>query len=158
MIFGQKNRQQQNSGKTFEIKQFHFHAPSEHQINGKSFPFEMHLVHKDTNGDIAVVTVLFVEGKAHDALAQFWPQMPVQADAKKTLEQQVDASALLPRSQDYYQLNGSLTTPPCTEGVRWIVLKEPVTVSSQQVDAFARIMQHPNNRPVQPVNARPVLE
>ena len=110
------------NGRTFELKQFHFHTPSENRIDGKSFPLEAHLVHTNQNGDIA------------------------------------SASALLPTEHDYYLFNGSLTTPPCTEGVHWIVFKQPVTIAKKQVEAFKQIMHHDNNRPVQPVNSRPILQ
>lgn len=145
-------------GKVFELKQFHFHAPSENQINGKSFPFEAHLVHMDQNGNIAVIGIMYTEGKENKALAEFWSLIPENAGDSKKLEKIVDASLLLPAEQSYYRFNGSLTTPPCTEGVLWILFKESVSISKEQVEKFAKIMKHPNNRPVQPVNARPVLQ
>ncbi|MGI6655386.1 MAG: carbonic anhydrase [Desulfobulbus sp.] len=146
------------NGKTFELKQFHFHAPSENHIDGKSYPFENHLVHMDKDGNIAVVAVLYTEGEKNEALGEFWPQMPKKPGDPQKLTKKVDATALLPAQKDYYLFNGSLTTPPCTEGVLWIVFKEPVAIAPQQVKEFADIMTHPNNRPVQPVNARPVLK
>lgn len=145
-------------GKVFELKQFHFHAPSENLIKGKSYPLEGHLVHADKDGNLAVLAVMFVKGKANKALAQAWAAMPHEAGAPQPLPTLVSAQELLPKSRAYYRFNGSLTTPPCSEGVRWLVLKHPVTASAEQIAAFEKVMHHPNNRPVQPVNARPVLD
>lgn len=145
-------------GIAFELKQFHFHTPSENHIGGRSFPMEAHLVHADANGNLAVVAVMFMEGKAHDAIARLWKQLPQEVGRKQVLGEMVSAVQLLPQNREYYRYNGSLTTPPCTEGVRWIVLKNPVTVSKEQVEAFERVIPHPNNRPVQPHNARFVLQ
>ena len=144
-------------GKNFALKQFHFHAPSENLIDGKAYPFEAHLVHVSDAGEIAVVTVMYTEGEANKALAAFWPQMPEQAGGKEKIST-VNALDLMPENQDYFRFNGSLTTPPCTEGVRWFVFKEPQTIAKEQVEAFSKIMGGDNNRPVQPVNARPVLQ
>ena len=144
---------------TFELKQFHFHSPSEHTLNGKAFPIEMHLVHADQDGDLAVVSVLMAEGpKENPTLAKLWAQMPGKAGDKNKLGAKVNASDLLPKSKDYYRYSGSLTTPPCSEGVRWYVLKQPITVSKAQIEQFTKVLEHPNNRPVQPVNARAVLK
>ncbi len=145
-------------GIDFEIKQFHFHTPSENHISGQSYPMEAHLVHADAKGNLAVVAVLFTEGKAHDAIAGLWKQLPQGAGQKQVVAATISALDLLPQDRDYYRYNGSLTTPPCTEGVRWIVLKNPLTVSKEQVEAFERVIPHPNNRPVQPHNARFVLQ
>jgi carbonic anhydrase len=136
----------------------HFHAPSENRIGGKVFPLEGHLVHADSGGNLAVVAVMFVEGKANATVAALWKQMPATEGEKLELTSQVNAAGLLPRSRAYYRYNGSLTTPPCSEGVWWLVLEEPVSVSRQQVEAFTTVMGHPNNRPVQAVNARPILQ
>jgi carbonic anhydrase len=145
-------------GHVFELKQFHFHTPSENTIEGESFPMEMHLVHLDEAGNIAVIGVMFTEGEENAELTKAWSVMPKQADQKAVPGTTLNAAALLPKNRDYYRFNGSLTTPPCTEGVTWIVMKEPITVSAEQVETFAHVMHHPNNRPVQPVNARPVLK
>lgn len=145
-------------GHVYELKQFHFHAPSENRIAGKSFPLEGHLVHADKEGKLAVVAVMFREGPANDAVAAVWAKMPAQKDGKAKPASPVNAGALLPKERSYYSFNGSLTTPPCTEGVRWLVIKAPATVSHQQVEAFEKVMEHHNNRPVQASNDRPVLE
>jgi carbonic anhydrase len=145
-------------GIQFHLKQFHFHAPSENHINGKSYAMEAHLVHADSDGNLAVVALMFTEGADNKALAQLWPLIPENAGGKNALPSSFAVEQLLPSNHDYYRFNGSLTTPPCTEGVRWLVMKEPVSASQKQVEAFSHVMHHPNNRPVQPVNARPVLQ
>jgi len=144
-------------GHVYELKQFHFHAPSENRIAGKSFPLEGHLVHTDREGKLAVVAVMFREGAANDAVAAVWAKMPAKKGEKAKPASPVDAGALLPKQRSYYSFSGSLTTPPCTEGVRWLVIKEPATVSHQQVEAFERVMEHHNNRPLQASNDRTVL-
>ena len=145
-------------GTVFELKQFHFHAPSENQIRGKSYPLEGHLVHADKDGNLAVVAVMFREGAANKALAKLWPLMPTEAGAKTALPNAFAAAGLLPTNRAYYRFSGSLTTPPCSEGVRWLVMKAPVSASAEQIEAFTHVMHHPNNRPVQAVNGRTVLE
>lgn len=145
-------------GDKFELKQFHFHSPSENTINGKSFPLEGHFVHADKKGNLAVIAVMFEEGQANSVLDKFWKQIPKNEGKKSRLTNKVAARDLLPENTDYYRFNGSLTTPPCTEGVRWFVMKQPVTVSKHQVEKFSHIMHHPNNREVQHLNARLVLE
>lgn len=144
-------------GRRFELKQFHFHAPSENRVGGKSFPLEGHLVHADKDGNLAVVAVMYQLGAANPLLAKVWERMPAKADEKSSLPAGLNAARLLPASRDYYRFNGSLTTPPCSEGVRWLLMKQPATVSQTQVDQFAKAMGQANNRPVQPLNARPVL-
>lgn len=145
-------------GVRFELKQFHFHVPSENLLNGQSFPMEAHLVHTDQDGNIAVVAVLFSEGTANPALEKAWAQMPKKEGDKLALSSGVSPLGILPANRDYYRYNGSLTTPPCSEGVRWLVMKNPVSASKEQIEEFAHTMHHPNNRPVQAVNARPVLK
>ena len=145
-------------GIRFELKQFHFHAPSENLINGRSYPLEVHLVHADIDGNLAVVAVMFVEGTENKTLAQAWSHMPKSAGDKRALPSLLIAEGLLPSNREYYRFNGSLTTPPCSEGVRWLLMKQPVTASRRQVQEFVQVIQQPNNRPVQPTNARPVLQ
>ncbi|MDX7876974.1 carbonic anhydrase family protein [Aeromonas veronii] len=148
----------QLDGTTFELKQFHFHAPSENLIEGKSYPLEGHLVHVSDKGEIAVVAVMFEAGKANPALAAAWSALPAKVGEIRTLKAPLSAEQLLPESRDYYRFSGSLSTPPCSEGVRWLVMKQPVEVSQAQIDAFKAVMHHPNNRPVQPLNGRVVLQ
>jgi carbonic anhydrase len=146
------------NGNTYHLKQFHFHAPSENLIDGKSYPFEAHLVHADDKGNLAVIGVMFKIGEANKTITDIWAKMPDKADGKNPLDVAINAMSLLPKQRSYYRFNGSLTTPPCTEGVTWILMKHPVTISQEQVDQFSKVMGVANNRPVQPVNARPVLK
>jgi carbonic anhydrase len=145
-------------GRAFELKQFHFHAPSENKVGGKQFPLEAHLVHADKDGNLAVVAVMFQEGAANALLTKLWESMPTKAGAKAALSGALNVSDLLPADRSYYRFNGSLTTPPCSEGVRWFVMKAPASVSKAQVAQFAKAVGFANNRPVQPLNAREVLQ
>ena len=145
-------------GMEFELKQFHFHTPSENHVHGKEYPLEAHFVHLDKEGNIAVIALMFEEGEENKALEKVWENMPEKSDDKSELNLADIAKALLPTDLHYYRFNGSLTTPPCTEGVRWMVLKTPVTVSKAQVEHFKHTMHHANNRPIQPINARMIVE
>ncbi len=145
-------------GTQFDLKQFHFHAPSENLIDGKSYPLEAHLVHADKDGNLAVVAVMFKEGKANKALAKAWAQLPEKEGEKLNLTASLSATELLPVTRAYYSFSGSLTTPPCSEGVRWLVIKQPMTASQSQIEAFAHAVHHENNRPVQAINARAILK
>ena len=145
-------------GRQFDLKQFHFHAPSENHIQGKSYALEGHLVHADKDGNLAVVAVMFEPGAANEVIYQAWKVMPEKAGGKSALGAKVSAEGLLPVQRDYYRFNGSLTTPPCSEGVRWLVMKEAMTASEAQIEQFAHVMHHPTNRPLQPLFARPVLQ
>jgi carbonic anhydrase len=132
-------------------------VPSENLIQGKSFPMEGHLVHADKDGHLAVVAVMVGEGEASKALETAWAQMPEQGE-KRALSSNISPLEILPEDRDYYRFNGSLTTPPCSEGVRWLVMKQPTSASKEQITKFLQVVRHHNNRPVQAVNARPVLE
>jgi carbonic anhydrase len=142
----------------FELKQFHFHSPSENTINGKSFPMEAHFVHADAKGNLAVVALMFEEGESNKLLEKVWPQVLQIENSKEALRPEVSAVDLLPANHGYYRYNGSLTTPPCSEGVRWFVLKHPAKASVEQLAVVGKALGQPNNRPVQPVGARPILE
>ncbi len=141
----------------FELKQYHFHTSSENTIDGKSFPMEVHLVHADKDGNLAVIGVMFEAGKENEFLAKIWNEMPKKAGEKSELPSKPAVETLLPSNREYYLFNGSLTTPPCSEGVKWVVLKEAVTASNDQIKKLSDILGHSNNRPVQPVNARSIL-
>ncbi len=145
-------------GHVFELLQFHFHAPSENHINGRSYPLEVHLVHADKNGNLAVVAIMFEQGDANNSLKNAWSMMPEHAGVKHTLSQNINVENILPKNRDYYSFNGSLTTPPCSEGVRWLVMKYPVTASRRQIEAFMQVLHEPNNRPLQAINARSILQ
>jgi carbonic anhydrase len=142
----------------FELKQVHFHAPSENLIEGRSFAMEGHFVHADAKGNLLVVGLMFDAGDANSALARIWPELPAKPGAATRLATSVNAMEFLPAAMSYYRFSGSLTTPPCSEGVRWLVLKAPVSVSKTQVDAFHRAVHHDNNRPVQPLNGRVIID
>lgn len=145
-------------GRSFELKQFHFHSPSENTIEGKSFPMEAHFVHVDKDGNLAVIAVMFEPGKHNAELEKAWAKMPDAEGEKYELNEAVDASSLLPRDYAYYRFNGSLTTPPCSEGVNWIVMKSFDTASKEQLEKFVHALHHNNNRPINPLNARIVIQ
>jgi len=145
-------------GRSFELKQFHFHSPSENTMSAKHFPLEGHFVHADANGNLAVISVMYQEGAQNSELEKAWSHMPTKASETSPLAPAVDAAALLPANRDYYRFSGSLTTPPCSEGVIWLVMKEPLAVSKEQIEQFTKVLHHPNNRPVQPVNARIIVQ
>ena len=142
---------------TFTLQQVHFHAPSENTIAGRSFPLEAHFVHADAQGNLLVLALMFEEGPANGALAKVAPALPASPGPAGPLPNAVTPAALLPKSLSYYRFSGSLTTPPCTEGVRWIVLRTPVSASKAQLEAFEHAIGHHNNRPVQPLNGRLVI-
>jgi carbonic anhydrase len=146
------------AGHSYALLQFHLHTPSEEAIHGKHHALVAHFVHKDADGKLAVVALLFDVGKANAALAPVLPKMPPQEGPEATFEgTSVNPAKLLPAKRGYYEFEGSLTTPPCSEGVRWFVLKQPVTLSQQQLDAFRKLFPR-NARPTQPLNGRIVRE
>ncbi|KPF67983.1 hypothetical protein IP84_11740 [beta proteobacterium AAP99] len=141
-------------GKAFRLLQFHFHLPSEERVNGRGFPMVAHFVHRADDGQLAVVALLLDRGEVNPQIARVWSSIPLdRGDRVRLPAEGVDLAVLLPTDQRYYQFIGSLTTPPCTEGVVWNVLKVPATLSAQQIDTFAKIFPM-NARPVQPGNGR----
>jgi carbonic anhydrase len=143
-------------GKVYKLAQFHFHSPSEHTIDGKHAPMEMHLVHKDAEGKLAVVGVLIQEGAANPELEVLWKHLPKTVGRAKPVEGvMVNAKKLLPPTLASYRYSGSLTTPPCSEQVAWFVLQQPITASAEQIATFQKIIRG-NNRPVQPLHGRTV--
>ena len=140
-------------GARYELLQFHFHHVSEHAVDGVRFPLELHLVHRNNSGALAVVGVLFEVGSANEALKPLWNHLPAKAGPATIVAGEVDATALLPKRRTTWRYMGSLTTPPCTEGVSWIVMTEPVALSAEQIEAFGTIFPN-NSRPVQPLNGR----
>jgi len=142
----------------YKLVQYHFHTPSEEQVQGKYFAMVAHLVHKNAAGQLAVVAVLFEQGRENEALKPVWSKLPEKESIEQAFaETKVNAAQLLPATKGYYAFEGSLTTPPCSEGVRWLVLKQPVELSAQQLAQFRSII-HSNARPVQPLNGRVVKE
>lgn len=146
-------------GTTFELKQFHFHTPSENHINGKSFPMEAHFVHASADGKLAVIAVMFQEGAKNPTLNMMLKKFPLTKNEETTLEFSKDyLNVMFPNSLDYYEFMGSLTTPPCSEKVRWIVLKNPISASKEQIAAMHKEIGMNNNRPIQPSNQRVIEE
>lgn len=145
-------------GLMYQMKQVSFHAPSENQIMGKTFPLEAQFLHSDTNGHLAMLAVMFEEGHENKAMAKLWTQMPKRKGKPVKLNSKVLAGELIPRQKEYYRFSGSLTTPPCSEGVVWVVMKTPMTASKRQIDAIKEVLREDNNRPVQPLNGRVVIE
>ena len=142
----------------YQLLQFHFHTPSEHTVGGKPFPMEAHFVHKDKEGHLGVIGVMFKEGRENLALAEIWNHLPKEAGQHEThADVAVNGRDLLPRERTFYRYSGSLTTPPCSEGVNWYVMAEPVEASADQIKAFQSLFGA-NNRPVQPLNNRLLLE
>lgn len=146
-------------GKTYELKQFHFHTPSENHIYGNSFPLEAHFVHVSNDGKIAVVGVMYEYGKENDVLAKIWSKFPLEINQpKKIALSSSEFKSLMPSNKEYYSFLGSLTTPPCTEGVEWIVYKNSLSVSKEQVKEFFDVFGHFNNRPIQATNGREIIK
>jgi carbonic anhydrase len=144
-------------GERFDLAQFHFHAPSEHTIKGTHAAAEMHLVHKSASGGLAVVGVMLREGAANPMFESIAANMPESGQKIEKPEISVNAAALLPADARTYRYSGSLTTPPGTEGVKWNLMLEPVTVSSSQLASFRRRYDG-NNRPIQKLNGREIIE
>lgn len=142
-------------GVRFDLLQFHVHTPSEHTIAGEAFPLEVHLVHRDRSGALAVVGVLFDEGAPSPAMAPVWKGAPRAKGGERRLERPFDPGGLLPRDHGAYRYDGSLTTPPCSEGVRWIVLKRSRTEDRARIAAFRKRFGD-NARPVQALGEREV--
>ncbi len=143
-------------GTNYKLVQFHFHHPSEERINYKGFAMVAHLVHKNQEGQLAVVAVLLEPGAVNPLINKVWTYMPLDSGDKVRMPASlVEMNELLPNDQRYYQFMGSLTTPPCSEGVLWLVLKQPMTVSREQLKLFSQLF--PNNaRPVQSANNRAI--
>jgi carbonic anhydrase len=144
-------------GKRYELVQFHFHKPSEEKINGKSADMVAHLVHKDADGNLAVVAVLLKTGQPNKLVETLWKNLPPEREKETAVEGvQVNAADLLPANKAaYYAFTGSLTTPPCSEGVTWFVLRTPTSISSTEVARFAKLYPM-NARPTQPLNGREI--
>ncbi len=147
----------QVGSQTYELLQFHFHAPSEELIKGKSQPMVVHLVHKNAAGELGVVAVLVHPGQDNPALGPVFEHLPYAGEHITVDGLSLDLASLLPKSLGYYDFAGSLTTPPCSEGVHWMVLKEPATLSLRHVADFHKLIGS-NARPVQPLNGRVVKE
>lgn len=147
-------------GKTYRLLQFHFHSLSENKVEGQYFPLEAHLVHQTADGSLAVVSVLFEEGAANPLLERLWGYTPPKVNSTTTVATAaINVNDLLPENADYYSFTGSLTTPPCTEGVKWMVLQAPVSISPAQIAKFRSFFSdHETKRPIQPLNDRVVYK
>jgi carbonic anhydrase len=145
-------------GHSYQLSQIHFNAPSEEEIHGKRHSLVAHFVHRDAAGKLAVVAVFLDAGQPNATLDEIFRQMPSRPGPERAVEgKPIDPAALLPSKRGYYEYEGSLTTPPCSEGVRWFVLKQAVGASTQELDAFRALYPH-NVRPVQPRNGRIVRQ
>ena len=140
-------------GQRYELVQFHFHKPSEEKIDGKAHAMVAHLVHKGADGKLAVVAVLLDAGGTNPTIDTIWKNLPQEKGKEATVNATIDAATLLPADHGYYTFQGSLTTPPCSEDVRWFVLKTPVKVAGSEITAFGKIYPM-NARPSQPLNGR----
>lgn len=141
----------------YQLLQFHFHHPSEHTVNGEPADMELHFVHQSENGNLAVVGVMLMAGdEMNEAYAVIFDNLPVEEGEPDAMGMSVTLADLLPADTTFYTYNGSLTTPPCTEIVRWLVVSEPIMLSSEQIEAFAAIYDA-NARPIQALNDRDLL-
>jgi len=143
-------------GAQYELLHYRFHHPSEHRIDGAAYPMECHFVHRGAEGTLAVVAVLIAEGEAHPAIEAIWRLMPEQAGEAADPDALLDPTALLPDERVSFRYAGSLTTPPCSEVVQWVVFRRPITASAAQIERFAALFPS-NARPVQPLNRRKLL-
>lgn len=153
-------------GKQYKLLQFHFHAPSEHLLDGQDHPIEVHLVHQSAGGELAVMGVFIKEGAEHEQLAKFWNDLPTAGDDGRGEGEHKTVSdfnlyTLIPDDLKSYRYPGSLMTPPCTEAVQWIMLAKPIEMSADQIASFVKLFSgdefpNGNRRPVQPLNERTV--
>lgn len=144
------------NGKNYKLLQFHYHALSEHTIDGKHSPIEVHFVHKHSDTDFAVIAVMYIEGKENELLKKYLDKFPTGNGEFKS-EDMIDLLKLLPNNKSYYYYNGSLTTPPCSEVVNWYILKNPLEASKEQIEKFSKIL-HGNYRPIQALNGREIKQ
>ncbi len=139
----------------YGLVRVHFHTPSEHYLDGAPYPMEAHFVHQNAQGGVAVIAVMMKVGEAHPTIEGIWQNVPAAGEIKDVTAVQVNAANLMPASLEYYKYQGSLTEPPCSEGVTWYVMKEPIELSEGQLTAFQSVFPV-NARPVQPLNERVV--
>lgn len=144
-------------GKVYKLRQLHFHRPSEHTINGRQFPMEVHLVHQADDQSLAVVGMVMDIGPHNGAFDAIWAAMPQKPDTAEVADKPFSANSLLPRSLATFRYPGSLTTPPCSEGVSWLLMKTPITIAQAQVQQFRKLFEF-NSRYTQPLNGRDVYE
>ena len=142
-------------GTRYDLQQFHFHAPSEHAVNGKLTDMDVHLVHKSADGKIAEIAVRFVQerGTPNAVMAMLWPHLPKTPGAKEQVTDMVNPGGFLPRERGYWTYTGSITTPPCTEGVRWFLFENELSMSLDQLRVFQSIFKM-NSRSLQDLHGR----
>lgn len=145
-------------GARYDVTQFHYHTPSEHSIDGRSFAAEFHIVHKSADGKLAVIGILLEEGAKNNAYQPFVDNLPTQKSEAHDAGVTINAADLLPTVQTTFRYSGSLTTPPCTEGVNWLLMTTPVELSAEQLHALESLFEEGNNRPVQPAHDRTLIE
>lgn len=141
------------AGENYNLLQFHFHTPSEHTLNQKASAMELHLVHQNASGQLAVVGVMIDKGAQNPVLEAIWSNLPSKEGTKRPTHKMTNAKDLLPPGRSYYSYPGSLTTPPCSEQVSWNVMAQPIQASEEQIATFASVYPV-NARPVQPTNGR----
>lgn len=144
-------------GRRFELVQFHFHRPSEARINGRGFDMEAHMVHKDAEGRLAVLAVLLEQGRDQPLVQTIWNNLPLEKGEALKAPGLLDVNQLLPEDQGYATYMGSLTEPPCSEGVLWLVMRQPVQLSANQIDIFSKLYPM-NARPIQASSGRLIKE
>lgn len=145
------------AGRTYELQQLHFHRPAEERVNGKTYEMGIHLVHKDLEGRTAVLALMLQRGRPQSAIQTVWNNLPLEKKDTFTPSIVFNPNDLLPERRDYYTYMGSLSEPPCTEGVLWLVMKEPVQASPEQMALFSRLYPL-NARPVQAASGRMIKE
>ncbi len=143
------------NGQVYDLVQFHFHTPSEHEIEGDAAAMELHFVHKNKAGKLAVVGVMMNAGQENPIIASVWNAIPANDQAEKGNKITLDAAQLLPKDKAFVSYSGSLTTPPCSEQVSWNILSKPIEVLPEQIETFESIYSY-NARPIQPLNGRSV--
>jgi carbonic anhydrase len=146
------------AGEAFALEYLSFHAPSEHQVEGQNFPLEVQLVHRNSQGQQLILAVLYDLGEENPALHRLWQQLPQEANTTVGMASRVRAEQFLPQNHAYYRVNGSLTSPPCSEGVLWLIMQEHGSLSEEQVQQFQALLGENNSRPVQALNARIILQ
>lgn len=143
-------------GLGYRLKTIDFHTPSEHYIDGAPYPMEAHFIHQSDDGSLAVISVMIKAGAYNKFIEALWHNAPATMGEEKRVEDvRISAADLMPQTLEYYRYDGSLTTPPCTEGVQWMVLKQPIEISEEQIRAFQKLFPA-NARPVQPLGNRVV--
>ncbi len=156
--FSSSGEQIDLDGTPYQLVQFHIHTPSENQLQGKRFPAEIHFVHQGPQGQVAVIGVFVKIGKPNATLQEIIDHIPQKVGIPVTVAGvKINPAQLIPMRQNYYQFKGSLTTPPCTEGLEWLVMINPISASQAQINALTAAAGGPNARPIQPLNGRKIM-